>query len=124
MKIWHRQVIRYGFVGILSTFAYMAIAMLLVYFFDTSLLVANIYAAFVPMLISYFGNAVWSFETRSEMRTFGKFCCVALFTLVVMVVGSRWISQAGLPPYLGIVIIGVSLPVVSFLLQKLWVFER
>ena len=66
MDIWQRQIIRYILVGVLSTSAYIAIALLLLYVFDMSLLAANICAFFVPMAISYFGNALWSFEAKGE----------------------------------------------------------
>jgi putative flippase GtrA len=124
MNIWQRQIIRYTLVGVLSTSAYIAIALLLLYVFDMSLLAANICAFFVPMAISYFGNALWSFEAKGEFRSFGKFSCVSVLTLTLMVVSSRSVSEAGLPPYFGILIVAVAIPVISFLLQKLWVFNR
>tara|TARA_R110002049_G_scaffold10787_2_gene52357 strand:+ start:6161 stop:6625 length:465 start_codon:yes stop_codon:yes gene_type:complete len=123
-KVWHRQFMRFCIVGVLSTSAYMAIALLLLYGFKMSLLASNICAVFVPMLISYFGNASYSFETGSELRTFWKYCCLTSTLLALMIVSSRWISAEGYPAYYGILVNGCGIPVISFLIQKLWVFDR
>ena len=124
MKLWQRQFIRYGFVGIGSTTIHVTVAFALLHFVEVSLLIANISAFFAALSFSYFGNALWSFESGSGAKSMSKFLVVSVATLSLIVVISNWVTEAGIPPYLGIGMIAVVIPLVSFVLQKLWVFNR
>jgi hypothetical protein len=45
-------------------------------------------------------------------------------TLSLTVVISNWVTEVGISPYRVIGMIAVVTPLVSFLLQKLWVFSQ
>ncbi|MEZ5503557.1 MAG: GtrA family protein [Halioglobus sp.] len=124
IKLWHRQFIRFGFVGLVSTAVHVTVAFLLLDVFDLSLLIANICAFFTAMSFSYFGNAMWSFEAKSDAKSVARFFCASAVTLTMITLISNWVTETGLPPYFGIFIIALVIPIVGFILQKIWVFNR
>jgi putative flippase GtrA len=123
-RLWHTQLIRYGFVGIVSTTVHVLVASLLLKSVGLSLLVSNMAAFFSAAFVSYFGNATWSFQAKAEVRSMQKYVGSSVITLTLIVVISNGVTQAGLSPYVGILMIALIVPVVGFLLQKLWVFRR
>ena len=96
MKLWQRQFVRYGLVGIVSTGVHVAVAFLL----------------------------LWSFETKGELVSLGKFAVASSVTLTLIVLISNAVNLLRLPPYTGILMVAVIIPLVGFVLQKLWVFNR
>lgn len=124
MKLWHKQFVRYGFVGVASTTIHVVVAFFLLNSVGFSLLLSNIGAFCSAIFVSYFGNALWSFETRGEVRSMWKFFIASIVTLTLIVVISTVVTETGLPPYTGILAIAVVIPSVGFLIQKLWVFNR
>ena len=124
MKLWQKQFIRYGFVGIGSTTIHVVVAFVFLQLVGTSLLIANISAFFSALFFSYFGNALWSFESTSGVKSMGKFLVVSVASLFLIVVISNWVTENGFPPYIGILCVAVAIPMISFVLQKLWVFSQ
>ena len=124
VKLWHKQFVRYGFVGVASTTIHVVVAFFLLNVIGVSLLRANIGAFCSAIFVSYFGNALWSFETKGEVKSMGKFFVASAITLLLIVFISNWVTEAGLPPYIGVLMIAVVIPIVGFILQKLWVFNR
>ena len=122
--MWHKQFFRFGVVGIGSTSIHVLVALTLLKIAGLSLLMANIGAFFSALLFSYFGNALWSFETRGEAKSLGRFFCASAITLLLITLISNWVTETELPPYTGILMVAVVVPVIGFILQKLWVFKR
>ena len=89
MKLWQRQFVRYGLVGIVSTGVHVAVAFLLLNLFGVSLLASNLGAFSVAIFVSYFGNALWSFETKGELVSLGKFAVASSVTLTLIVLISN-----------------------------------
>tara|TARA_R110002072_G_scaffold2011_6_gene16975 strand:+ start:21560 stop:21898 length:339 start_codon:yes stop_codon:yes gene_type:complete len=111
-------------VGIVSTGVHVAVAFLLLNLFGVSLLASNLGAFSVAIFVSYFGNALWSFETKGELVSLGKFAVASSVTLTLIVLISNAVNLLRLPPYTGILMVAVIIPLVGFVLQKLWVFNR
>jgi putative flippase GtrA len=124
IKLWHRQLIRYGLVGIVSTTVHIVMATLLLKFAGLSLVLSNVGAFLSAVFVSYYGNALWSFQAQVEVRSIGKFVGASTITLTLIVLISNWVTQAGVSPYLGILMIAVVVPIIGFILQKIWVFGR
>jgi putative flippase GtrA len=124
MRLWRKQFIRYGFVGIASTTVHVVVAFFLLNLAGMSLLMSNVGAFFIAIFVSYFGNALWSFETKGEIKSMGRFFVASSITLLLIVLISNFVTEAGFPPYTGILMIAVVIPVVGFFIQKLWVFSR
>jgi putative flippase GtrA len=124
IKLWHKQFLRFCVVGVASTSVYIAAATVLLVVFEKTLTVANIGAFFTSLSISYLGNALWSFEANSEARSMAKFfvlCVVALTTTILI---AEWVTRTGAPTYFGILFTALVIPVISFCVQKYWVFEK
>lgn len=124
MKLWHKQFMRYGLVGAISTTIHVVAAFFFLNIVGVTLLMANVGAFFTAISVSYFGNALWSFEAGGEVRSMGRFFAASGVTLALIVLISNGVTMAGLPPYTGILMIAVVIPIVGFLIQKLWVFNR
>ena len=124
IKVWHKQFLRFCVVGVASTSAYLIASTILLVGFDKSLIVANLGGFFAAAIISYLGNALWSFETTGEARSFLKFLVLCAVVFVTSVVISNWVTRTGLPQYYGILLTAGIIPFISFGLQKLWVFQK
>jgi putative flippase GtrA len=124
MKVWYKQFFRYGVVGVASTTVHVVMAFFLLNYVGLTLLSSNVGAFFTAIFVSYFGNAIWSFEAGGEVRSMAKFFVASAVTLTLIVLISNGVTEAELPPYTGILMIAVVIPIVGFILQKLWVFNR
>ena len=76
------------------------------------------------MSVSYFGSALWSFESRAEIKSMQKFMVLSIIALASTITISQWVTAKGLPPYYGILLTALVIPLVSFSVQKLWVFQK
>ena len=124
IKLWHTQFVRYGFVGIASTLVHVAMAFTLTNLVGLPLVFANVGAFFTAVFVSYFGNARWSFGVKEGVQSLGRFFGASALTLTLIIFISIWVTDAGWPPYTGILMTAVTIPIVGFSLQKLWVFNR
>lgn len=122
ISLWHKQLFRFCMVGVASTTLHILVAFFLLNSIGLSLLESNLGAFFCAFFVSYFGNALWSFESKGEMQSMIRFICAYGVHLLLIVLISNWVTETGLPPYIGILMIALVIPCVGFALQKLWVF--
>lgn len=126
MKIrnWHGQLFRYVVVGVAATATHVLVASVALLVFGQTLLLSNIMAFFIAWFVSYFGNALWSFDSQAKLGSMARFVVVSGINLAIIYVVSEKITASSLPEYTGILILSVLLPLVGFLLHKLWVFGK
>ena len=123
-KTWHKQFIRFGSVGVAATTVHVLFAFALLDNLNFSLLAANVSAFFAAFFVSYFGNALWSFESRQEMKSLLRFFVASGINLSVIVIISNWVTDTELPVYTGILLVAMVIPIIGFIVQKFWVFRR
>jgi putative flippase GtrA len=87
---------------------------------------ANIVAFVVAMQLSYWGHRCWTFQTYKKQHsvTMSRFLLIALIFFFANEGLFVWlIQQFGLPYYLANLLVLLILPILSFYLNKLWVFN-
>lgn len=90
---------------------------------------SHLYAAFGAFLItspvSYFGHALYTFRTRTgysdALRFFGSVVLTGFTSWLVVNVG---VEAMGIPFWIGLVIITTAVPIMNYLLMRLFVFAQ
>jgi putative flippase GtrA len=124
LKLWHKQFLRFCVVGVAATSVHVMAAFLLLMGFGLTLTAANIGAFFTSLSVSYFGNALWSFETKGEIKSLLKFSVLCFISLTSTILISQWVTATKWPAYYGILICATVVPIISFSVQKLWIFQK
>ena len=76
------------------------------------------------MMVSYLGHALWSFEASNEISSQLKYLVLSVIALATIMLISYWVTESGIPGSFGILITAVVIPIISFVVQKLWVFQK
>lgn len=119
-----RSLVRFCFVGLIATAVHMSVALTLVIIFGTAAQAANIFAFAVALGVSYFGHYCFSFKSTREHRVaIAKFFIVAAGAficnlLIVELLTTQKLLGGNLPLILGISV----MPLISFVISRLWVF--
>jgi putative flippase GtrA len=119
-----RQLIRFGVVGICAASTYIFTTALIVEVFGQSIVTSAIIAFFFGGLVSYAGNAVWSFEARPTLGNAARFSTVQsigmLINIVIALIGER--IDAG---YLAVTLtVQIVVPAFNFICHRLVTFAR
>lgn len=113
---------RFGVVGFSALGVYWLVSNALVWA-GLPLLPASIVGYFASGFVSYFGHSRFSFRVSADHRTHGiRFLAVALLGLLIDVVLVQAGSAARAPAGLTTAFIGIAIPVINYLFNRLWVF--
>jgi putative flippase GtrA len=132
-KLWagigHVEVQRFLRGCIVAAFiftVYMGAGLLLRYLLGFSELYAAFGAFLISSPVSYFGHALYTFRTRTTsysdaLRFFGLMLLTGLISWLVMNAG---VKVMGIPFWMGLIIITVVVPILNYLLMRLYVFAH
>lgn len=115
------RIIKYGFVGIISTFIHLSIAWLYIYFVNNSLFQSNIMGFLIAYLFSYSVQSVYVFEHKVSLKKALKFFIVQLSALLLAILLSYFIDRSS---YIETVFIIIVMPLITFVIHKFWTFKR
>lgn len=121
------QIIRFGVIGAAATVVHMSVAFVLYYGLDFAPLMANPIAFLIAWCVSYTGQFKWTFKDSGAQHKSSapKFFAVSVLSLVLSQIVVWFTAQyLGLPFYLAMICVVLSVPIVTFLLSKFWVFRR
>jgi len=118
-----KQLVIFGLVGVLATAVHYVIALLAVEFLLLSVYLANIVGYLFAVGVSLFGHGRFTYRKRIDQVVAIKFACASLATLactelILLMLGAVW----GLPPKISMGIVVCSVPVLSFCINKYWVY--
>lgn len=120
------QVMRFGIVGVAATMVHMSAAFTLFYIAFIPAVLANALAFLVAWCVSYTGQVGWTFKGRGggHHKSAPKFFVVSLlgFMLNLIIV---WVMAdiMKVPFYVAVLSVVVSVPILTFVLSKYWVFK-
>ncbi len=123
-RLWHKQMLRFCIIGSCSLLVYLSTGFLLLNMVGLTLMAANIIAFFPATVVSYLGQALWSFEASTEISALLKFVVLSVLALAATMLISYSVTESSIPDSFGILINAVVLPIISFAVQKLWVFQK
>lgn len=119
-----RQALSFGAVGMLATLTHVALAWGLIEGAGAVPLVANLLGGCAAFAVSFCGNASVTFRTdRSLWSCARRYALVSLFSLAVTSAILLVVETNGLPTYVYVLVVIVTLPPTTFLLAKLWAFR-
>jgi putative flippase GtrA len=120
-----RQLFYFGVVGLTATFTNYLTAVAIHEYYDYSLYTAQFVGYCFAVTISLFGHSKLTFKAQLNLRVFLRFVAVSLSTL--------WLSELlllllesllELPHRLSLFLVVFTIPVITFFLNKLWVFHE
>jgi len=118
------QVLRFGAVGAAASATHVAVALILIEQVGLPIMTANGLAFAVAVLLSYIGNHSWTFvRAGNHERHLPRFIAVSLagFALNQAIVFAT-VRLAGFPYLVGILVVIVVVPALTFLLSRSWAF--
>lgn len=116
--------LRFCIVGSCALIVYLLVGFWLLNGVGLTLMAANIVAFFPSLMVSYLGQALWSFEASNEISSLLKFLVLGVIALATTILISYSVTESDIPDSFGILITAVVIPIISFVVQKLWVFQK
>lgn len=119
-----REVVFFALVGLTATFTHYGIAVAINEWVLANVYVANLAGYSTAVLVSYFGHSILSFQVSFSRERFIKFCIASISTFLLSQVW-LWVLQQIFPGYpkVTLFIVVISIPAISYLINKLWVFR-
>ena len=115
------KLVRYGFIGGVSTLIHISVASLYIYFINDSLLKSNISGFLVAYIFSYTIQSRFVFEHKVSFSKALKYFLVQIGALVVAIFLSDILE--GFNSYIKSVVVALLLPLVTFFIHKFWTFK-
>lgn len=116
---------RFSLVGILATLVYLLTANTLMLTDITTPSIASMIAYCVGMVVSFFGQSRVTFLVRrNSWSQVARFVVLSVIGLAVSFISVDLISRMGTNPAWGTVVTSLSIPLISFAVMKLWVFNE
>lgn len=119
-----RQLFCFGVVGVAATLTHYLIALSAHELAGISVYVANLLGYITAMAVSYFGHGLLTFRVTLTRVTLQRFVVASVSTFLFSE-ALLWALESGttLSSRVTLSIVVVSVPVVSFLLNKFWVYR-
>ena len=117
---------RFTAVGILATCTYLAVTNALLAIGSMSPGAASVAGYLAGMLISFFGQARFTFLVRRHTaRQAIKYVAASLCGLIISYSAMHLaVFDLGLPPFIGTIVVAILVPLINLLLMKSWVFRE
>lgn len=118
------ELLRFGFVGIAATLLYVVLSAIFIYA-NIAPVIASAASYIICMFASYLGHRFLTFRsTHSSSKEFGKFAVVTFAGLLTSTCVMAATLRLGLDASLGVLAVVVSIPIVNFVIFKVWVFNQ
>lgn len=121
-----KQFTKYGFIGLLGTVINTLILILSVEVLKLHPMWGSFFGFVGSLIISFFLNTLWTFQNnRVSFRTFFRYTLVSIFGFLInLFIILIIVDTLSLSYLLAQVISVIIVPMVNFLLNKLWTFEK
>ena len=120
-----KSLIRFGLTGILATLTHSVVFICLIELFGIRPLYATVPAFLSALLVSYLLNYRWTFDASGpHQRMLPRYTLVSITGLGLNLLITYWVVDVLRGDYLwALLLVIVTVPVMTFLLSKLWVFR-
>jgi len=119
-----RQLLVFGCVGVAATATHYFIALGANSFGQVDLYLANILGYVSAVAISYFGHGRFTFKQTLNWTIFTRFVVVSLGALGASELLLLALQKTFAPPeYISLAVVVCTIPVLTFVMSKLWVFS-
>ena len=117
------KVAKFSGIGVINTLIHTATVVLSVEQFGVHPSLANAIAFVIANSFSYWANRRWNFKTAASLGQYGRFLLVSLAGLAITVLVSGLADWAGWHYLVGLGMVFVALPALTFLLHWRWTFK-
>jgi len=118
-----RQLASFGAIGIVATLVHVTAAYLLQAWFDANPYLANLIGFLLAFGISFAGNARLTFYYQGAISAaFVRFLALSSVSLIMTTLWMAWVVRNGLPMSLYVLVVVLTVPPVTYLLARFWVF--
>ncbi|WP_415251245.1 GtrA family protein [Sulfurimonas sp.] len=121
LKISNFQIVKYGFVGGISTFIHIAISFLYLYYIEQSVFIANTIAFIIAFIFSYTFQSLFVFGHKLQINKVIKYFAVQCSSLFLAFLISHFLFFENL--YIQTIVISFLLPLITFFIHKFWTFR-
>ena len=112
-------------VGVAATLIHIVVASCLIEFYSVqSAGMANSIAFVIATVFSYVGNTKWSFAKKFSRRNAARFSVVATAGSLIAYMLSSTVQALGFHYFLGIALVVVCLPILSFMAHSYWTYRN
>jgi putative flippase GtrA len=118
-----RQISRFAISGLLATALHVVIAVALIRLFVMAAPTANGIAFAIATVFSYAINTLWSFSKPLHGQTLFRFICVSLVGGSMAIGVSAVAARYDLHYLIGIGLVAIFVPPVTFLLHRFWTYR-
>jgi putative flippase GtrA len=119
-----RQLLVFGLIGVSATMTHYFVALFSHQFLHISLYAANLSGYCAAVAISYFGHGRLTFKQELNWQVFSRFVAVSISTLLLSEVLLYALeTQFSLHHAISLGIVVCTIPLITFVLSKLWVFR-
>lgn len=119
------QLAVFGVVGVSATLTHYFVALFSHEWAQVALYYANIMGYCAAVAISYFGHGKLTFRRELNWPVFLRFAIVSLTTLglseLILLALETWLAVSH---RISLAVVVCTIPVITFLLSKLWVFRK
>ena len=124
-RIIYKQLFRFLIIGIAATMTHIAVALTLHEKVGLTAMISNFLAFTTAVLVSYLGNHRWTFSRQGRHDHYlPRFILVALIGLTLNQLIVHGLVNLGHWSYrVALVIVVFAVPPITFVLNRLWVFE-
>src|SRR5262245_48494770 len=118
-----RQLVIFGLVGVTATVTHYTIALACHEVMGINLHVANLIGYSCAVAVSYFGHGMFTFRVKLNRRVLHRFIVVSITTFSASAGILAGLEELlDLPHRLSLAVVVLTIPLISFLLNKLWVY--
>lgn len=116
------QLTKYGVFGVVATLIHLFTAWALIYFFQTTVFISNIFAFFIAFSFSYVFQTLYVFKTIFHFLKLLKFFAVQFGTFLFSYILSDMVNIQN--SYLHTLMIVAIMPLITFVIHKFWTFKE
>lgn len=118
----YHEFIRFALVGATNTAVHAGIVIMIMEVFSPPAAMANAVAFIFANMISYVLNSRFTFGTPISFTGYRRFLMVSLVTLVLTLLITTAVEYAGLHYGVGLAMVILIVPVLNYLVMKIWAF--
>lgn len=119
------RIARFGIVGIVATFVYVAATFVAVELLELAAVSASIVGQLTSTAVSYFGHALYSFRVHTDHRTYlWRFLVVAAVTFGLNGFVTYALTEIGGVSYrVSVIVVAILIPLTNYACNRFWVFR-
>ena len=119
-----KQITLFGIIGVLATITHYFSALLFIKHTTLNLYLANLAGYLLAISVSFFGHGLFTFKVELSFYILKKFIIVSISAFICSEL-ILFLLEKGLhfPHYISLGIVVLIIPLISFLLNKLWVYK-